>query len=72
MKRLLIAGMVISFMIAACAPAITHQITMKDGNTLQATSEPVVNKETGYVEYMDEENKKVKIKEEDVAMIKQK
>jgi len=73
MRRLLIAGIVIAgLVLGACAPAITHLITMKNGDVIEATNEPVVNKATGYVEYLDKESKKVKIKEEDVSMIKQK
>lgn len=74
MKRLMIISAVIVslFVVSACAPSLTYIITMKSGDIYEAKTEPVVNKETGYLEYLDKDDKKVRLKEEDVVTIKEK
>lgn len=53
----------------ACAP--TYQIILKNGETLEAKTEPVLDKESGYYDYRDKDGKKVRLKEEDVVIIKE-
>jgi hypothetical protein len=74
MKRFVLVSAIIIglFVVSACAPSLTYVVTMKNGETYEAKSEPVVNKETGYLEYLDEDDKKVRLKEEDVILIKEK
>ncbi len=72
MKKLLIIGLIVAglALVSACAP--TYQIILKSGDIFEATSEPVLDKETGYLEYTDKDGKKVRLKEEDVMVIKEK
>ncbi|MEE8397695.1 MAG: YgdI/YgdR family lipoprotein [Desulfobacterales bacterium] len=74
MKRLIMASSILFALLftMACATATTYQIVLKNGQTLEASSEPVLDKETGYYDYLDKDDKKVKLKEEDVVIIKEK
>jgi hypothetical protein len=74
MKRFaLIGALSVSLLVVtACATTPTYLVTMKNGDIFEAVTDPVVNKETGYLEYQDEDNKKVRLKEEDVLLIKEK
>lgn len=71
LKKLIIVGIVLFSLILAVACAPTYQIILKNGETLEAKTEPVLDKESGYYDYRDKDGKKVRLKEEDVVIIKE-
>ena len=72
MKKLIIIGIILFSLLFTVACAPTYQIILKNGEAYEAKSDPVVDKESGYIEYLDKDDKKVRLKEEDVVIIKEK
>jgi hypothetical protein len=70
MKRIFVVLLLCLALLAGCA---THyQIMLKDGKQLKAANKPILDPKTGYYTYVDEDGKKVLLKEADVLLIKEK
>jgi len=68
MKIMVIGIMIWLSLLIGCATK--YQIVLKDGQKLKADTKPELDK-TGYYNYVDENGKKVLLKEMDVLLIKE-
>jgi len=69
MKKMFVGMMICLSLLLGCAPK--YQIVLKSGQQLKAATKPDLNKDTGYYQYVDEDGKKVQLKEADVLLIKE-
>jgi len=69
MKIMVIGIMIWLSLLIGCATK--YQIVLKDGQKLKADTKPELDKNTGYYNYVDEDGKKVLLKELDVLLIKE-
>jgi len=69
MKIMVIGVMIWLSLLIGCATK--YQIVLKDGQQLKADTKPELDKNTGYYNYVDENGKKVLLKEMDVLLIKE-
>lgn len=70
MKKMIIGVMICMSFLIGCATK--YQIVLKDGQKLKAVTKPTLDQNTGYYNYVDEDGKKVLLKEADVLLIKEK
>ena len=70
MKKIIVVLVVCLALLAGCASH--YQITLKDGRQFETTTKPVLDQKTGYFTYVDENGKKVLLKEADVLKITEK
>ncbi|MBU2262734.1 MAG: YgdI/YgdR family lipoprotein [Proteobacteria bacterium] len=69
MKKMVVGVMICLSLLLGCAPK--YQIVLKDGQKLKADTKPELNKDTGYYHYVDQDGRKVQLKEADVLLIKE-
>jgi hypothetical protein len=71
MKKICVVLFLCLALLAGCA-ATHYKIMLRDGRQLEAATKPVLDKKTGYFTYVDENGKKVLLKEADVLKITEK
>lgn len=69
MKKMVIGVMIGLALLAGCSTK--YQIVLKDGQKLKAATKPALDTGSGYYNYVDEDGKKVLLKEADVLLIKE-
>jgi len=68
MKKIFVVLLVCLALLVGCASA-KYNILLRDGRQFKATSKPELDKKSGYYTYVDEDGKKVLLKEADVLKI---
>jgi hypothetical protein len=71
MKKICVVLLLCLALLVGCAPG-HYKIMLRDGRQLDTASKPALDTKTGYYTYVDENGKKVLLKEADVLTITEK